>query len=180
MAKCFIEAPIVLIFPIIFGSICYWLIGFQATVVKFLEFQLTLILFVAVSGSLFTFVGSVSPSLVVSAVIAPISIITFYLFGGYFINTKSIPIYYNWFKYLSFFYYGFRAMCSIEFTGLQFLPCQPNDPGCIYVANGSVALHNLGMSDVNLWFCLGILVLMVFVYRFLALIALIILHKEVK
>eukprot|EP01103_Thecamoeba_quadrilineata_P004182 TRINITY_DN1390_c0_g1_i2.p1 TRINITY_DN1390_c0_g1~~TRINITY_DN1390_c0_g1_i2.p1 ORF type:complete len:500 (-),score=73.84 TRINITY_DN1390_c0_g1_i2:336-1835(-) len=58
VSKCLVEAPLILIYSLLFGIICYWLIGFQNTFYHFFIFESTLILSVAVAGSLFILLGA--------------------------------------------------------------------------------------------------------------------------
>ena len=78
--------------------------------------------------------GCASPSLEVANILAPITTVLFLLFGGFYVNSNNIPIYYQWIHYISFFKYpihllskdinwfryGYEILVKNEFTGLTF------------------------------------------------------------
>ena len=88
---------------------------------------------------------------------------------------NTIPVYYVWIKYISFFNYGFAIVAHNEFQGLEFT-CNAGDTTCI--STGQQELEILGLEDVDYWKTFGALVLMIVVYRFLAYLCLRFLYKE--
>lgn len=141
--KLLIELPLLLFYPILFASISYWMIGLQPTATCFFSFTLTLVLFATVASSLFMLLGAISPNIAIAQVLCPVVLVIFMIFGGLFVNTvslppfplsvslltgfqDSIPVYFQWITYVSFFNWGYQALCYIEFNGfgnpLEF-PC---------------------------------------------------------
>jgi len=177
IAKLLTEIPIIVIFPIIFSSISYWMIGFRPDPQRFVMFCVTLITEVFTTSSLFVLVGSVAPNQQIAQVIAPISLILFMLFGGFYLNSDNIPVYYIWLKYLSFFKYTYEILMDNELRGLQFDCPDPKD-GCI--PSGNIQLDILGMSNVVIWHNFLILLGMAIGYRIIAFIVIFFFHKEKK
>jgi hypothetical protein len=164
----------VIVFPLIFSSVSYWMCGFQADIEKFGIFCLTVITFAATASSLFLVIGSISPSQIVATILAPITTVLLLLFGGFYINNDNIPVYYRWIHEISFFRYGYEILMKNEFTGLTF-SCS-NPPRCI--ATGEEELEIMAMENVNIWINMAILAGMIIGYRILAYIAIRYLYKE--
>ena len=64
------DLPSLIIGPLIFCSISYWLIGFQADIFKFLLYIAIVIVFVTTMTSMFVFVGCLAPNPQVGQIIA--------------------------------------------------------------------------------------------------------------
>jgi ABC-type multidrug transport system permease subunit len=112
------ELPSQIFLPILFGSIVYWMVGFQPTFQKFILFIIILLLSSLCSVSVGLAISTASPTLEFATVIAPIIMVIFLLFGGFYITSQTIPPYFTWIQWLSFVKYGFAALMQNEFTGL--------------------------------------------------------------
>jgi len=66
------------------------------------------------------FVSSFSNSVEQATGLAPLVAIVSLLFGGFYINSDNIPDSIEWVQELSFFKYGFKAMCLNEYADLVF------------------------------------------------------------
>lgn len=82
--------------------------------------------------------------------IGPPLIIPFLLFGGYFLNTGSVPFYFKWLSYLSWFRYGNEALLINQWTSVG-----PGEIQCTRVnttcpADGHVVLKTLNFNEVTL------------------------------
>jgi len=185
LAKSVVDAPLFLVFPLIFGTIVYWMVGFQPVGDCFGVFLLCLVTLAGVSGSLFMFLGSLSPSAVLAQILCPLTIVLFMLFGGFYVNVDNIPVYYYPVYYLSFFNYGFQNLCYNEFVGwgedgYLVFECSDN-PNAPCIQNGIQEMAVLGFEDVTektVWMNFGILWGMVIGYRVLAYLCLRFLYKE--
>lgn len=179
--KLLIELPILLFYPLLFASISYWMIGLQPYANCFFAFSLTLVLFAAVASSLFMLLGAISPNITIAQVLCPIVLVIFMIFGGLFVNTGSIPVYFRWITYVSFFNWGYQALCYIEFNGfdraLQF-SCDCTEDQTCAVKNGDQELALLGFADTVVWEDLLIILSMAIGYRILAYFALRFFYKE--
>ena len=65
--------------------------------------------FLSVSSSFFMTIGALSPNQAIAQIVAPISVVLFLLYGGFYVNTASVPVYYIWIQYISFFRYGYQV-----------------------------------------------------------------------
>jgi len=176
IAKLLTEVPIIVLYPVIFSSITYWMIGLQKDPLRFVMFCTTLIAEVFTTSSLFVAVGSIAPNQAIAQILAPISLVLFMLFGGFFLNSDNIPIYYIWLKYMSFFKYVYEVLMYNEMQGLQFDCSDPTQ--CI--KTGDIQLDILSMSGVVIWQNLVILVGIAVAYRFIAFWVIFFFHREKK
>eukprot|EP01103_Thecamoeba_quadrilineata_P010903 TRINITY_DN2481_c0_g1_i2.p1 TRINITY_DN2481_c0_g1~~TRINITY_DN2481_c0_g1_i2.p1 ORF type:complete len:542 (+),score=70.89 TRINITY_DN2481_c0_g1_i2:28-1653(+) len=104
IAKTLVETPLSIFFPTLFTVVAYWMVGFQNTPEKFGIFLLTLIVYVITAASVMIAIGTASPSLEIATILAPIAIIIFLVFGGFYLNNNSIPKYYVWCDFISLFF----------------------------------------------------------------------------
>ena len=199
LAKTVIEGPTVLLFPVVFGSISYWMIGLTPTADAFLIFLAALMTFSAVATSLFLLLGAISPNQVVAQILAPLFIVLMLLFGGFYVNNDNVPVYFEWLKYWSFFYWGYGILVWNElhdfnngkgFLGFcnctlsQSCPCcnditvPTNTSTCDYYVSGKEELRLLGLQNTEIWQNFAILLGMIVGYRILCYFALRYLHKE--
>lgn len=80
--------------------------------------------------------------------IGPPLIIPFLLFGGYFLNSGSVPEYFKWLSYLSWFRYGNEALLINQWAdvGPGEIVCTRANTTC--PADGHVVLETLNFSEV--------------------------------
>jgi len=124
-------------------------------------------------------IGAASPNAIVAQILSPISVVLFFLFGGFFVNNHSIPVWYKWIREISIFRYGYEALMKNEFEGLKFTCTDAQKiHGQCPVPDGETQLKLMGMLDVEIWKDVVILLAMVVGYRLLAYICLRFLYKE--
>ncbi len=104
------------------------------------------------------FIASMFTDLRVTLVVAPPLILPLMIFSGFFINTDSIPPYFDWIKYISPIKYTFAALAHNEYEGLHLScspdelvrnpACPPGKPVCFCpVTSGEQVLQGLGLAD---------------------------------
>lgn len=81
--------------------------------------------------------------------ISPPLIIPFLLFGGFFLNSGSVPYYFKWLSYLSWFRYGNEALLINQWAdvGPGEIVCNRLNSTC--PADGRVVLEVLNFDAVN-------------------------------
>mmetsp|Transcript_23228 Transcript_23228/g.36328 ORF Transcript_23228/g.36328 Transcript_23228/m.36328 type:complete len:194 (-) Transcript_23228:256-837(-) len=131
--------------------------GLQNDAGKFVIFFTTFTMNFNAGGGLGILVASLFSDVRIALVVAPPMILPLMIFSGFFINTESIPPYFDWIKYLSPIKYAFEAFVLNEFTGLP-LKCDPEElqvnvncpPGerCFCpVQDGEQVIRGFGMED---------------------------------
>lgn len=130
--------------------------------------------------SIFVLIGAAAPNPTLALVLSPIVVVIFILFGGFFINSENIPVYFSWFRYVSFFQYTSRILFRNEFVDAVYA-CDTNSTACGGM-NGTHAGYNelvrLGIEDTVYWESYLILVAMIIIFRFLAFLAIYFTHVE--
>jgi len=120
VAKLLAELPFAALGPFLFGCIVYFLIGFVNEADNFFIFCGIVIVINATAVAWGMFVSSFSNSVEQATGLAPLVAIVSLLFGGFYINSDNIPDSIEWVQELSFFKYGFKAMCLNEYADLVF------------------------------------------------------------
>lgn len=115
LAKTIAELPYQIIFPIIFCSVVYPMVGFEADWEKFFLFVLIISLVANTAMSCGYMVSTATPSVQVALAVGPIFILPVMLFGGLFLNSDQVPSYLQWLSVFSFFKYAFEMTGIIVF-----------------------------------------------------------------
>eukprot|EP01108_Squamamoeba_japonica_P000801 TRINITY_DN1286_c0_g1_i1.p1 TRINITY_DN1286_c0_g1~~TRINITY_DN1286_c0_g1_i1.p1 ORF type:complete len:212 (+),score=106.21 TRINITY_DN1286_c0_g1_i1:250-885(+) len=153
--------------PIVFGCVSYWIVGLNPAADRFLLFLLTIYLTTFVAESLGLVIAAIAPNAAVANGIAPLLLVFFLLFGGFYINNANISIAFVVLEYWSFIKYGYGALVVNEFAGRTFVGNDPvtNMPSTL---TGEQVIRQLGMDSNNVTRDLVVLLAMGIVYRFLA------------
>ena len=119
-AKITSELPFSLMQPVIFGSIVYYVIGFNDVAASYF--------FVFILIMILTYNAAQGYALVISAgfsdkqlavTLTPVLIIPFMLFAGFFVASSHIPYFLRIFEYISIFKYGYNALLLNQFLIFQ-------------------------------------------------------------
>ncbi|XP_070000442.1 protein white isoform X1 [Penaeus vannamei] len=169
LAKNLVEMPFFVTYSFLYATIMYFMIGLNPSLDRFLTCALVSVL-VALTAVSFGYLLSCMASSVNMALtlLAPMTI-PMMLFGGFFLNEKSTPVYMIWVKYLSWFNYGNEALMINQWQGVSNLTCT-GVKTCF--ADGESILAHLGYSQDDLWWdvaCLGVLIVVYRVVAFLLL-----------
>lgn len=102
--------------------------------------------------------------------VAPLSMLPFLIFGGFFTSAGAIRGWIGWFKWCSFFFYSFGALMKNQFTG-QSYSC-PNTTMARCFRNGEEVLTTFGFSDVVIWGWALVLLAFFFFFKIMTLLVL--------
>merc|ERR1712013_856984 len=89
IAKQLVDLPLYLVEPVILTTILYWMVGLNSDVGRFFVACGIVLLVTQVVLSVGYLLSCVSPNVDVALGIAPVVIIPFMLFGGFFLNSDS-------------------------------------------------------------------------------------------
>lgn len=171
ICKTLAEVPIFLIIPILFTTISYYMVGFNPEVDRFF-IAISIVMLVAnVATSFGYFISCISTSITMALSIGPPVVIPFLLFGGFFLNTSSVPVYFTWLSYLSWFRYANEALLINQWSGVENITCNSNS-SC--PRNGRVVLETYNFSESDFTMDICSLFGLIAGFRFLAYIALLI------
>ena len=89
LSKVFSDLPWQIFFPVVYGTITYWMIGFQAQADKFFIFLTCITLCANVGSAIGLLLGTVAKTVSVAISLIPVSLIPFMIFSGFFVNSDS-------------------------------------------------------------------------------------------
>ncbi|XP_014478933.1 PREDICTED: ABC transporter G family member 3-like [Dinoponera quadriceps] len=170
ICKTLAEAPVFLAVPLIFTVVVYPMVGLYPDVKHFLIAAGTVALVANVSTSFGYLISCVSNGVSMALSIGPPVIIPFMLFGGFFLNTASIPSYFVWFSYLSWFRYGNEALLINQWAEIDSIECTRNNTTC--PRSGHTVLQTFNFKEEDFWTDIVCLFSLIAVFRFLAFLAL--------
>lgn len=127
LSKMVSELPFHIIYPFAFVSIAYYMVGFTNDVVDFFICALVVVLVANCAVSFGYMISCMSRNLSIALAIASPLIIPLMLFGGFFLNSGSTPVYLTWLKYLSWFSYGNEALLLNQWSDVKSIACRNNE-----------------------------------------------------
>ncbi|GLE05804.1 hypothetical protein PINS_up014985 [Pythium insidiosum] len=133
-----------------FASIFYWLMGLQSSLEHFTMFLATLLLFNVAAGSISILLGVLSRNVGMANLLATVVFLVMLLFGGFLLNSQTMPASVGWIKHFSIFSYAFEILMTNELKGLLLKFDAPGYPSVpVY---GDVFLKTLGMDYANRYY----------------------------
>eukprot|EP00092_Neocalanus_flemingeri_P095212 GFUD01121127.1.p1 GENE.GFUD01121127.1~~GFUD01121127.1.p1 ORF type:complete len:639 (-),score=177.01 GFUD01121127.1:95-2011(-) len=171
LAKNLVELPLSIVEPMIVITILYWMVGLNPEADRFFIAAGIVLLVVQVVISLGYFMSCIAPNIDIALAIAPVVIIPFMLFGGFYLNSGSVPVWLSWLKYMSWFLYGFEALLINQWSGVKDISCEQSNLSCL--TTGEQVLDNKAFEKANFSRDIGMLVLLAVVLRVLAFAALV-------
>ncbi|KAI8061823.1 P-loop containing nucleoside triphosphate hydrolase protein [Gilbertella persicaria] len=140
--------PLRIVPPLMMALISYSLVGLVEGVSEFFKFLLVLVLFNLTAAALCLAIGIIVKNLALANLIACMVILFSMLFAGLLLNKDSIPQYFSWLKYLSFFNYALEAMLVNELLYLQLVE---ERYGLKIDVPGATILSTFGFNARNYW-----------------------------
>lgn len=116
-AKSIADFPFQIIFPVIFGTITYWMLDQPSSGSVFFKVLFVYICHTQVAQALAVVIGAAAPSLQAAVFLTPITSIPMMLFAGFLIFIHNIPPALRWLQWLSYFHYSFEACTVAVFSG---------------------------------------------------------------
>ncbi|KAK4945987.1 hypothetical protein LTR10_014789 [Elasticomyces elasticus] len=168
--------------PFIYSVIFYFMAGFRADAGQYFTFFAIQLLLQLITVNLATICVGLNRQFMVASLIANLIFTLQSAACGFFINTKSIPIWLRWMKWVAFVFYSFGAYCTNEFAG-HFYDCPspggPSDPACKEYT-GAYILASLNIPNNWLWRPIVVMVVFVLVFFILSAATLHVLTTEVE
>jgi len=165
LARTLSEAPFQIGFPIIFATICYWMIGLDPTAERYFGCVFVIVLTANVAFSLGYMISTLASTVQVALALGPVILLPFMLFGGFFINEDSIPVYFSWIAKISFFKYGYEAVSINEWKD-KTIGCDPGE--VCQTTSGNIVLQTLSMDPNDYWRDVGVLFGLLAGFRFIS------------
>ncbi|XP_062517681.1 protein white-like [Corticium candelabrum] len=169
LCKTLSEVPFNIGLPLFFVIPAYWMIGLKETASSFFFCYLILVFVGDISQSAGYIVSAMSSTVPVALALGPAFVMPFLLFGGLFIKSSEIPVYFDWIRYINWFYYGFEGLVINEWRDTD-VACSINTVGCL--PNGTVVIESLGFKEEHFRLDLVLLGVLIVAARLIAYIVL--------
>ncbi|CAF0935940.1 unnamed protein product [Rotaria sp. Silwood1] len=163
-----LELPTQALSIFIYGTIVYWMTNLYNNVRRYFILQGILILCGVVASSAGALIGVSVPSPDAAAALVVPVVIPLLVFAGFFINTKTIPNWLIWIKYLSWLYYSNEMALINQWEDVQSLECdQASNSTCFH--NGDDVLNYYGFQKSHYGRNLGLLFVLFGAFRIISL-----------
>ncbi|KAI9251063.1 hypothetical protein BY458DRAFT_524198 [Sporodiniella umbellata] len=167
--------PLRVVPPLMMALISYYMVGLVDGVTEFFKFLLVLILFNLTAAAACLMIGIIVKNLSLANLLACMVMLFSMLFAGLLLNKDSMPSYFGWLKYLSFFNYALEAMLVNELLYLQLVE---ERFGLKIDVPGATILSTFGFNAKNYWLDVLRLGSMFFTFIIVAYIWLVVFVKE--
>ncbi|XP_078572713.1 protein white-like [Branchiostoma floridae x Branchiostoma japonicum] len=172
LCKTIAELPYFVVLPLVFTAICYWMVGLYEGWQEFLICFAIITITANVSVSAGYMISTLSPSVDVAMAIAAPMLIPLMLFGGFFLKANSVPVYFIWLEYVSWFKYANELLCINQWSPVTNITCTEGIPFCL--ETGEQVLQNLSYDEDNFYVDLYALLALMVGFRLLSFIFLLI------
>lgn len=125
LARTAVTVPMELVQCLVFVSIMYFFVGFQADAGKFFIFFVVLSIFQCIAESIGLLSGIITKQVTYAIVLLTFFLLLMLSFSGFLMT--QIPVYFIWINKASFLTYSYTALMQSQLTGLWV--ADPNNPG---------------------------------------------------
>jgi len=169
-AKCLAELPVILMQPVVFVGVIYYMVGFYQGVENFFICMGIVVLIANIGVSYGYLISCMSKSLEMAMAISAPLLIPLMVFGGFLINSNSVPVWYVWLQYISWFNYGNEALSINQWRDVDSVSCSDLSPtqNSTCKSTGEAQLEFFAFKTSNFGFDIGMLVVLLVGYRLLA------------
>merc|ERR1712130_231031 len=178
------EFPLQVMMPALFATVVYWLVGLPSDWWMYGTFLSLVMLMAVCVSSAGMLLGALFP-LTAAVVVLPCLLLITLLFAGFYVHPDNIPVWVDWVKYISLFFYSYMAVIRNQFEDLdlyckddQYLEqtatgvCPDGEEVSVTertcpMTNGSVLMENIGADLLEIWQYQLVLLAFVIVVRIL-------------
>ena len=96
LARILVDLPLKIVCPVLMGSIGYWTVGLQADGMRFLNCLVTMVLLALSGNAIGLFLACLFSDVALALMVAPMVILPFMMFSGFFLNPESSPVWLLW------------------------------------------------------------------------------------
>ena len=129
-----------------FTTIVYWMSNLNNDPIRFMFCCLTLVLVANSAVSFGSFISASAPSVNAALALSAPILVPLMIFSGYFLNNKSIPVFFTWLKYISWLGYANEVLIVNQWDNIESIQCDRNST-CIF-KTGDDVIKYLNMDKV--------------------------------
>ncbi|XP_032239520.1 protein white isoform X2 [Nematostella vectensis] len=174
LCKNMAELPVFLLSPLILVTIPYWMIGLRSNGLRYLLTYGILALTTNVAVSYGYVVSTLVSTVQAAGAISTPLMLPLLLLGGFYLKNTTVPVYFLWLQYLSWFQYGFELLNLNQWTNYGNIEncsggtTNNSTEGGVCIADGKAAIAFLGLKENNLMKDIYALIGLLLVFRLLA------------
>ncbi|XP_078047226.1 protein scarlet-like isoform X2 [Augochlora pura] len=157
--------PGLIVEPLLFTSIIYWLAGLRNSVEAFGFTLLVILLTINVSTACGCFFSTAFESVPLAmAYLVPFDYILMISMGP-FLKLGSLPIYIRWIKYISWLLYSNEALTILQWSGVHNISCETFDPELPCITEGRGVLNRYDFDESNFSMDMVLMIIMYLVFH---------------
>merc|ERR1712137_1152141 len=118
LGKQIAEFPLQVMMPALFATVVYWLVGLPSEWWIYGTFLSLVMLMAVCVSSAGMLLGAIFP-LTAAVVVLPCLLLISLLFAGFYVHPDNIPVWVDWVKYISLFFYAYMAVMRNQFEDLD-------------------------------------------------------------
>ena len=168
LAHTVVDIPFMLLQTMMSGTLVYFLVGLNPSGDRILFFFVDLFLSFMVAESIMLLVAALVPVAILGIAVGGMIFGAFMVVQGFFIKVENINWYWRWMRWIGLHTYSFSAFMHNEFSGRVFRAVPDASGGSIEARTGESVLEAYQFENVDKWTCMGVLVVMTFLYRLIA------------
>jgi hypothetical protein len=168
MGHFIVEIFFLAVLAIVITAVLYYLVGLNPKFSRFCFFALTLFASLLTAESIMILIAAVVPFLLVGIAMGAFLFGGFMVVQGFLTPIRYIPWPLRWMQYIGVHSYSFAAFCINEFSGRTYAATPNSFPAYKSAVAGETVLESLNLPLSNRWANIGIMLVMVAVYRLMA------------
>ncbi|KAK9986528.1 hypothetical protein SO802_031479 [Lithocarpus litseifolius] len=110
------DLPLDLILPVLFLLVVYFMAGLRLSAGPFFLTMLTVFLCIVAAQGLGLAIGATLMDLKRATTLASVTVMTFMLAGGFFV--QRVPIFISWIRYMSFNYHTYKLLLKVQYEDI--------------------------------------------------------------
>lgn len=117
MSKILCDMPLRFIQGMIYTGVVYWVAGLKPTVSAFFMFYICYVLIILTGQAIGNMVAAGPKNEKIAITLMPMVNIILTMFGGFYINSDSLPAALRWIENISYMFWGFMSLAINNFEG---------------------------------------------------------------
>merc|ERR1712038_2140683 len=113
------EIPVFILVPFVMSCITYWMIGLYPTAAAFFSYVGILSLMSLVTVAFGHMLSTLTVNVTLAVALAPVFVNPLMFFGGYFLNTDSVPWYVAPLEWVSWFSYSNEMLVVNQWKNVE-------------------------------------------------------------